>query len=178
MPLRLIMVFNLLYLFLSVPAQQGPLTPPERSPVPLTDKDQERRIIEELKRKQPQLPSERLPIQMTAFDCPSKLRGERAKKVAWIKINNADSRGRTIDYIEWTILVYDLEVNKQRPVAHLFASGEKHIEPGKEGIVQHIIRNSINTQHKDVAVCITLIEFSDGTKWTGSTNGQEGNCSW
>jgi hypothetical protein len=162
-----------------VAVQQAPLTPPKQSPVPLTDTDQERRRIEELsKRKQPQLPSERLPIQMTAFDCPSKLRGERAKKVAWIQINNTDSRGRAIDYIEWTVLLYDLEINKQRPVAHLFANGRKRIEPGKDGVVQHIIRNSINTQDKDMAVCITLIEFSDGTKWTGSYSGEEGNCSW
>ncbi len=35
-------------------AQQQPLTPPERSPVPLTDADQERARAEELKKKNPQ----------------------------------------------------------------------------------------------------------------------------
>jgi hypothetical protein len=74
--------------------------------------------------------------------------------------------------------MYDLEINKQTPVAHLLARGEKYIESGKEGIVRHVIRNPIETRHKNVGVCITLIEFSDGTKWAGSNSGQEGNCLW
>src|SRR6185503_2579733 len=46
-------VFTLLIFPVWVNAQQGPLSPPARPPVPLTDSDQERARLEELKKNAP-----------------------------------------------------------------------------------------------------------------------------
>jgi soluble lytic murein transglycosylase-like protein len=48
---KLAAIFILILAAVSVPAQQRPLSPPERPPVPLTNEDQERARAEELKRK-------------------------------------------------------------------------------------------------------------------------------
>lgn len=48
---KLAAIFILILAAVSAPAQQRPLSPPERPPVPLTNEDQERARAEELKRK-------------------------------------------------------------------------------------------------------------------------------
>lgn len=48
---KLVATFILILAAVSAPAQQRPLSPPERPPIPLTNEDQERARAEELKRK-------------------------------------------------------------------------------------------------------------------------------
>ena len=48
---KLAAIFFLILAAVSAPAQQRPLSPPERPPIPLTNEDQERARAEELKRK-------------------------------------------------------------------------------------------------------------------------------
>jgi hypothetical protein len=48
---KLAAIFILILAAVNAPAQQRPLSPPERPPIPLTNEDQERARAEELKRK-------------------------------------------------------------------------------------------------------------------------------
>jgi soluble lytic murein transglycosylase-like protein len=56
--------FILLVVPVAAAARQGPLSPPVRSPVPLTDSDQERARMEELKKKSPQSAPAEQPTQI------------------------------------------------------------------------------------------------------------------